>query len=67
MKPRMLASIGAVLLYLWCEFFQVSPFAFLDGWERTVSQRTVGAAATEPEDEPREELAVLFTSARLKE
>lgn len=65
MKPRILASIGAVLLYLWCEFFQASPFAFLDGGERTVSQRTVGTAATEPEHEPKEELAELFTSARL--
>ena len=65
MKPRTLASVGAVLLYVYCEVCQASPFAFLDAGRCRVSQPTSGAAATEVAGEPRDDLKALFAPVQL--
>ena len=66
MKPRMLASVGAVLLYLWCEFFQGSPFAFLEDGGATVARPTARAVATEAKGDSQEVLRELFEPVRLE-
>ncbi len=65
MKPRTLASIGAVLLYLWCELFQASPFVFTEQGRGMATQSSVVATATESEDGPKEGSKALFGPARL--
>ncbi len=61
MKPRTLASIGAVLLYLWCEFFQASPFAFAESGR--TSGRIVESKAL-PSEQVRNDLWTLFAPGR---
>ncbi len=65
MKPRTLASIGAVLLYLWCEMFQASPFAFLEHRGRAAARPTAPSVSVATEDDQREDLRELFGSVRL--
>ncbi len=66
MKSKTLASIGAVVLYVYCEFFQASPFAFIEGGTETVATPTTSSLAAETdEDEERESLRALFMSVRL--
>ena len=63
MKSRTLASIGAVLLYLYCEFFQASPFHFggngpgIPAEEQTQTETRPGS---------RRDLQTLFQGARLQ-
>ena len=61
MKPRTLASIGAVLLYVYCEVCQASPFAFAEPDRR--SGQTVESRAL-PLDEAREDLEALFAPGK---
>lgn len=64
MKPRTLASVGAVLLYLYCEFFGASPFALAE-CGREASRRTLARPVATEEDEPKADLQELFEPARL--
>ena len=66
MKPKILASIGAVVLYLWREFFQASPFAFLERGREATVWPTPPAFATETEDDQMEDLRGLFGPARAR-
>ena len=61
MKPRTLASIGAVLLYVYCEVCQASPFAFVESGRR--SGKTVKCKAL-PSDDAREDLEALFAPGK---
>ena len=65
MKPGTPASIGAVVLYLWREFLQASPFAFLEQGKEAQAWSTEHAAAIEKEGEPRDGLEELFGPMRL--
>jgi hypothetical protein len=65
MRPRTVASLCAALLYLWCEIFQASPFAFLHGGRCRAPQPASGAAATEVAGKPRENLKALFAPVQL--
>ena len=64
MKPRTLASIGAVLLYVWCEFFQASPFAFLENRDEALVQPHIRPTLMKREDETEKGLRELFSRAR---
>ncbi len=64
MKPRTLTSVGAVLLYLWCELFQASPFVFVERDKETAMRPASPAVGARIEDGPREELRTLFARAR---
>ena len=61
MKPKILASIGAVLLYLYCEFFQASPLAFLEQARVTTVARSSPTVA----DELQNESTALFAPVKL--
>ncbi len=66
MKPRILASVGAVLLYLWCEFFQASPFVFLQQGRVMAERSTQRAPATQMEGSSNNALRELFSPTRLE-
>ena len=57
MKPRTLASIGAVLLYVYCEICQASPFARVEPCP--TSKRVIESTARSS-DEARDDLVTLF-------
>ena len=62
MKSKTLASIGAVLLYVYCEFFQASPFAPA-GPDVTERDSTITTEMT-TDGESGDQLRALFAQGR---
>ncbi len=65
MKPRTLASIGAVVLYLYCELSQASPFAFAESVERA-QQPTERIPVMHSSRDSGNDLQALFGPAELR-
>ena len=65
MTSRRIAGFAALLLYFCCEYFQASPFAFLESQQRTEAVPIASATDVARADEANEDLQGLFTRGML--